>query len=281
MMIDGRWLKIIDENGTKDINEYINNFIFLDAKASYPVSVEDSITMKGVDGELPGVASFAPFNLVVKFGFDGIDEIDINLMEQKLRSIFYKRIPYYIVTSDNPGIKYKVNNPDMNPDYADFSTTRFEMTFSVIKGYSESYLSTDDMKLSNLNDWQFGNGYLAFDETDDFHHRTKKFRIYNGSSDAIDPTLRHTLNITVHVNAPKGFKIRSLTTGDVFEYTGSLVYTDTFMLKGVYPVKNGSRVGADTNMSWLTLEKGFNYFVVEGEGLSDFDITFSFNFIYR
>ncbi|WP_232514243.1 phage tail family protein [Staphylococcus nepalensis] len=64
--------------------------------------------MKGVDGELPGVASFAPFNLVVKFGFDGIDEIDINLMEQKLRSIFYKRTPYYIVTSDNPGIKYKL-----------------------------------------------------------------------------------------------------------------------------------------------------------------------------
>ncbi|MDK9870679.1 MAG: phage tail family protein [Staphylococcus equorum] len=280
-MIDGRWLKIIDENGTKDINEYISRFIFLDAKASYPVSVEDSITMKGVDGELPSVASFAPFNLMVKFGFDGIDEIDINLMEQKLRNIFYKRTPYYIVTSDNPGIKYKVNNPDMNPDYADFSTTRFEMTFSVKDGYSESYLKTDEMSLSNQNDWQFGNGYLAFDESDDFHHRTKKFRIYNGSSDTIDPTLRHTLNITVHANAPKGFKIRSLTTGDEFEYTGNLGYTDTFMLKGVYPVKNGSRVGTDTNMSWLTLEKGFNYFIVEGEGLSDFDITFSFNFIYR
>lgn len=280
-MATDRWLKIIDDNGMTNVNDYISNFIFLEAKSSYPTSIEDSITIKGVDGELPSVASFSPFSLVVKFGLDGMDEKDINLMEQMLRNLFYRRKPYYVVTSDNPGKKFLVNNPDMNPDYADFSATRFDMTFTVKKGYSESYLSTDEMSLSNHHDWQFGNGYLAFDETDDFHHRTKKFRIYNGSSDVIDPTLRHTLNITVHANSPKGFKIRNITTGDVFEYTGGLVYTDTFMLKGVYPVKNGSRVGSDTNMSWLTLEKDFNYFVVEGEGLSDFDIVFSFNFIYR
>lgn len=280
-MRENRWLKIVDENGAKYINDFIREFIFLDAKVTYPTSLEEKISIKGVDGELPNAVSFAPFNLVVKFGLDAYDDADLNLMEQIIRDLFYKRKPYYIVTSENPGKKYLVNTPDINPDYADFSAARFEMTFTVYKGYSESYLSTDDMKLSNLHDWQFGNGYLAFDESDDFHHRTKKFRIFNGSSDSIDPTLRHTLNITVHANAPKGFKIRSLTTGDVFEYTGSLVYTDTFMLKGVYPVKNGSRVGANTNMSWLTLDKGFNYFVVEGEGLSDFDITFSFNFIYR
>ncbi|WP_210133669.1 phage tail domain-containing protein [Staphylococcus sp. GDY8P131P] len=278
-MIDGRWLKIIDENGTKDINEYINNFIFLDAKASYPVSVEDSITMKGVDGELPGVASFAPFNLVVKFGFDGIDEIDINLMEQKLRSIFYKRIPYYIVTSDNPGIKYKVNNPDMNPDYADFSTTRFEMTFSVKDGYSESLKDTSQFSLSS-GDWQFEAGVLSDDEIK-YTHDTTAFKIYNGSSDTINPLLRHQFKLLINIDAPKGFKLNNKTTGDVFEYKKGIKKNQQLVINGVHPFINNKRVGIDTNWQWLTLAKGFNDIEITGENIKEVKTQWIFPFIYR
>jgi len=279
MMIDGRWLKIIDENGTKDINEYINNFIFLDAKASYPVSVEDSITMKGVDGELPGVASFAPFNLVVKFGFDGIDEIDINLMEQKLRSIFYKRTPYYIVTSDNPGIKYKVNNPDMNPDYADFSTTRFEMTFSVKDGYSESLKDTSQFSLSS-GDWQFEAGVLSDDEIK-YTHDTTAFKIYNGSSDTINPLLRHQFKLLINIDAPKGFKIKNKTTDDVFEYKKGIKKNQQLVINGVHPFINNKRVGIDTNWQWLTLAKGFNDIEITGENIKEVKTQWIFPFIYR
>ncbi|AWI44798.1 phage tail protein [Staphylococcus nepalensis] len=287
-MIDGRWLKIIDENGTKDINEYINNFIFLDAKASYPVSVEDSITMKGVDGELPGVASFAPFNLVVKFGFDGIDEIDINLMEQKLRSIFYKRTPYYIVTSDNPGIKYKVNNPDMNPDYADFSTTRFEMTFSVKDGYSESLRDTSQFSLSS-GDWQFEAGVLSDDEIK-YTHDTTAFKIYNGSSDTINPLLRHQFKLLVNIDAPKGFKIINHTTHEVlkdgketnvFEYKKPITYSETITLSGVHPIKDQKRIGIDTNWGWLTLAPGFNHIEITGVSIKNVTTKWVFPFIYR
>lgn len=278
--MDKKSVKLITSDKTVDLTDD-NRFIYLDYVEEDVQQVNNSLEVKGSDGVLPSATSFGPFNLELKFIYSGVDFHDYHLFKSKLRETIYQRQPYYIWHSDMPGVKYAVlpDSTEIEDIYG--RNGEVNITFQVYKGYSESYLSTDDMKLSNLNDWQFGNGYLAFDETDDFHHRTKKFRIYNGSSDAIDPTLRHTLNITVHANAPKGFKIRSLTTGDVFEYTGSLVYTDTFMLKGVYPVKNGSRVGAETNMSWLTLNKGFNYFVVEGEGLSDFDITFSFNFIYR
>ncbi|WP_217983447.1 phage tail domain-containing protein [Staphylococcus nepalensis] len=278
-MIDGRWLKIIDENGTKDINEYISRFIFLDAKASYPVSVEDSITMKGVDGELPGVASFAPFNLVVKFGFDGIDEIDINLMEQKLRSIFYKRTPYYIVTSDNPGIKYKVNNPDMNPDYADFSTTRFEMTFSVKDGYSESLKDTSQFSLSS-GDWQFEAGVLSDDEIK-YTHDTTAFKIYNGSSDTINPLLRHKLQIQIKADAPNGITIRNLTTEDKFVYKKPLTPSKTLTIQGVHPLLDGNRVGIDTNWQWITLEPGYNTIKIEDDSIISVETKWSFNFIYR
>ncbi|MDN6182584.1 MAG: phage tail family protein [Staphylococcus equorum] len=277
-----KWAYIMEMNNDAKINLTENYCHFLNSEITEVDTKTNEQEILGMDGVLVGTNTFGPFELTLKFHYNGgIDSKDLTLFAERMKEIIHVRKPRYVVHSDMPGKKYAYNNAKIEWEVLNAGDLNLSITFSCYKGYSESRLSTDDMKLSNLHDWQFGNGYLAFDETDDFHHRTKKFRIYNGSSDAIDPTLRHTLNITVHANAPKGFKIRSLTTGDVFEYTGSLVYTDTFMLKGVYPVKNGSRVGADTNMSWLTLENGFNYFVVEGEGLSDFDITFSFNFIYR
>lgn len=278
-MAEDRWLKIIDENGTTNINDHISKFIFLDAKSTYPTSVEDSITIKGIDGELPSVASFSPFNLVVKFGLDGIDEKDINLMEQILRNLFYRRKPYYVVTSDNPGRKYLVNNPDMNPDYTDFSATRFEMTFSVKKGYSESLKETDQFSLSS-GDWQFEGGVLA-DDNIKYKHNTTSFKIYNGSSDVINPLLRHKFKLLINIDAPNGFKLTNKTTGDTFEYKKSIKRSQTLTISGVHPFINNKRVGIDTNWQWLTLDKGFNNIEITGENISNVSTQWIFPFIYR
>ncbi|OEK56318.1 phage tail domain-containing protein [Staphylococcus equorum] len=278
-MMEDRWLKIIDENGTTNVNDHISKFIFLDAKSTYPTSVEDSITIKGIDGELPSVASFSPFNLVVKFGLDGIDEKDINLMEQILRNLFYRRKPYYVVTSDNPGRKYLVNNPDMNPDYTDFSATRFEMTFSVKKGYSESLKDTDEFSLSS-GDWQFEGGLLSDDEIK-YKHDTTSFKIYNGSSDVINPLLRHRFKLIVNIDAPKGFKVTNKTTGDTFEYKKAIKRNQTLTINGVHPFINNKRVGIDTNWQWLTLAEGFNDIEITGENISNVTTQWIFPFIYR
>ena len=278
-MMEDRWLKIIDENGTTNVNDHISKFIFLDAKSTYPTSVEDSITIKGIDGELPSVASFSPFNLVVKFGLDGIDEKDINLMEQILRNLFYRRKPYYVVTSDNPGRKYLVNNPDMNPDYTDFSATRFEMTFSVKKGYSESLKDTDEFSLSS-GDWQFEGGLLSDDEIK-YKHDTTSFKIYNGSSDVINPLLRHRFKLIVNIDAPKGFKVNNKTTGDTFEYKKAIKRNQTLTINGVHPFINNNRVGIDTNWQWLTLDEGFNDIEITGENISKVSTQWIFPFIYR
>lgn len=277
--MEDRWLKIIDENGTTNVNDHISKFIFLDAKSTYPTSVEDSITIKGIDGELPSVASFSPFNLVVKFGLDGIDEKDINLMEQILRNLFYRRKPYYVVTSDNPGRKYLVNNPDMNPDYTDFSATRFEMTFSVKKGYSESLKDTDEFSLSS-GDWQFEGGLLSDDEIK-YKHDTTSFKIYNGSSDVINPLLRHRFKLIVNIDAPKGFKVNNKTTGDTFEYKKAIKRNQTLTINGVHPFINNNRVGIDTNWQWLTLDEGFNDIEITGENISKVSTQWIFPFIYR
>lgn len=279
-MLNDRWLKIIDEDGSKNVGEHINGFIYLEAKTSYPVSVNDNLTVKGVDGELPSVATFAPFNLVIKFGLDGIDEQDINLIEMKIRRLFFKRNPYYIVTSDNPGIKYEVGNPDINPDYTDFSSARFEMTFSVFKGYSESLDDTSQFSLLNGR-WQFEAGVLA---TEDVHytHDHTAFRIYNGSSDTINPIMHHFLKIVIHADAPNGLKIRNETTDDEFEYKEPLNYANNLTINGVHPfLDHKERVGKYTNFEWLTLAPGYNQIVITGQHLKRVQTEWIFNFIYR
>ncbi|MCE5000505.1 phage tail domain-containing protein [Staphylococcus warneri] len=278
-MIDDRWLKIVTDTETIDINDVLPNFMFLDAKAAFPTTNNESTTMKGVDGELPNFATFAPFSLVVKCGFDGIDVIDATLAEQKLRNIFFKRKPYYIITSDNPCIKYAVKNPDINPDYGDYMAVKFELTFSVYKGYSESLKSTDKFSLSS-GDWQFEEG-LIFDDNIKYNHSTSSFKIFNGSDDTINPILRHKFRLDINIDAPNGFTITNKTTGDVFEYTKPIKSNKTLSIQGVHPILNNKRVGIDTNFNFLTLDPGYNDIEIAGSNLGKTNTKWVFPFIYR
>ncbi|WP_336831223.1 phage tail domain-containing protein [Staphylococcus saprophyticus] len=277
-MKDGRWLRIIDEKGSFDVNDFVEDFIFLDSKTEYPVSIEDGITIKGVDGELPSVATFSPFPLVVRFGLDGYDEVDINLMEQRIRSLFYRRKPYYIVTSDNPGMKFLVNNPDMNPDYADFSVARFEMNFKVKKGFSESLKDTLDVNFLSEN-WQFGSGLIT-DQDISYRHNKKGFKIWNGSNDAIDP-LNHKLIIRIKADAPNGLSLVNHTTGDRFIYYGALKSSQTLTLNRTHPIIGDKRVGFDSNWDWINLAEGMNDIAIEGNNITNVYTEFEFNFVYR
>lgn len=278
-MIDDRWLKIETDNETIDINEVLPNFMFLDAKAAFPTTNNESTTMKGVDGELPNITTFAPFSLVVKCGFDGIDVIDATLAEQKLRNIFFKRKPYYIITADNPCIKYAVKNPDINPDYGDYMAVKFELTFSVYKGYSESLKSTDKFSLSS-GDWQFEEG-LIFDDNIKYNHSTSSFKIFNGSDDTINPILRHKFRLDINIDAPNGFTITNKTTGDVFEYTKPIKSNKTLSIQGVHPILNNKRVGVDTNFNFLTLDPCYNDIEISGSNLGKTNTKWVFPFIYR
>lgn len=240
----------------------------------------NSQEMSGRDGVgLLGPATFGAYNLVIRLFYTGQDTKDYNLLKQKLRSLLFRRRPYYIVHSDMPGKKYAVycnENAitDIGTRYGEF-----EITFVVFKGYSESLRDTDDMKLLQEN-VQFEQG-LVLSEKLQYKHKTKSFKIYNGSTDVIDPLMRHKLIIQMSVEAPNGFKIRNKTTGDLFEYKKKIKKSQDFILNGVYPYVDKKRVGVDTNYSYMTLAPGENNIVIEGDGVEKIDIKFIFNFIYR
>lgn len=247
---------------------------------------EDNIEVKanttevnGTDGVILGPTTFGPFSLILNFSFKGTDVRDLILMKQKLRGLLFRRDPYYVWHSDLPGKKYAVYCSENANEGLTNKFATFAVTFVVFKGYSESLKETDQFSLSS-GDWQFEAGVLSDDEIK-YKHTTTSFKIYNGSTDTINPLLRHKLKVLINLNAPKGFKIKNTTTGDVFEYKKAIKSNQQLTLDGVYPFINNKRVGIDTNWQWLTLDEGFNDIEIIGKNISNVQTQWVFPFIYR
>ncbi|PTJ85072.1 phage tail protein [Staphylococcus succinus] len=235
--------------------------------------------VNGTDGVIMGPINFGPFDLVLNFSFLGRDINDYNLMLQKLRKILFKREIFYVWHSDMPGKKYAVYCTENSIDYKTPTFGTFAIKFSVIKGYSESLKETDEFSLSS-GEWQFEGGLLADDKIK-YNHDTTSFKIYNGSTDTIDPHIRHKFKLIININAPKGFKITNHTTGNVFEYKKSLTNKQTLIINGVHPTIDNKRVGINTNWQWITLAPGFNDIEITGEGIGNPTTQWVFPFIYR
>ena len=240
----------------------------------------EQLEINGVDGILPSVTTYGPYELTLNFRYVGVDPIDVDIFCFNLEQKIQKETPYYLSFSEMPGLKYAVlPSPKVSPSPFAIRYVDFEITFTVYKGYAESLMSTDNLEL-NSDFWQFGNNIVTNEDLQYTHHKTK-FDIYNASPITVTPINRHNLIITMNIQAPNGFKLKNKKTGDVFEYKKALKKSDTLVLNGVYPYKNKKRCGKDTNWEFITLASGYNAFEVIGDGVEVEEIGFSFNFVYR
>lgn len=266
----------------------IPNLKFLDFIEEGVEVKANTTEMNGTDGVLMGPTTFGPFNLILNFSFVGTDIKDYELLLQKLRSLLFQRDPYFIWHSMMPGKKYAVYCEENAIERKTPTFGVFSIKFSVFKGYSESLKETDQFSLSS-GDWQLEAGVLSDDEIK-YTHDTKDFKIYNGSSDTINPLLRHQFKLLINIDAPKGFKIINHTTHEilkdgketnVFEYKKPITYNETITLSGVHPIKDQKRIGIDTNWGWLTLAPGFNHIKITGVSIKNVTTKWIFPFIYR
>lgn len=241
----------------------------------------NSQEMKGRDGVgLLGPATFGPYNLILRFFYKGQDVKDYNLLKQKLRALLFRRDPYFIVHSDMPGKKYLVYCNENSITDIGTRYGQFEISFVVVRGYSESLLNTSQFSLDKADSWQFEGGNLS-DSNIKYKHTASNFKIYNGSTDAINPSLGYEMKIKINVDAPNGFKLINNTTGDVFEYKKAIKKNSQLIIDGVHPLINNQRVGVDTNWGWINLDKGFNEIEITGKNLGSSTVEFVFNFVYR
>jgi len=271
-------VKLITNDKTINLTDF-ENFMYLDYVENDVQINSNTTEINGVDGVLTGASTFAPFELELRFMFSGVDIHDYHLFKHKLRQIIYQREPYYVWHSDMPGKKYAVlpNATEIEDIYS--RNGEISITFSVFKGYSESLKDTDEFSLSS-GDWQFEGGLLS-DEEIKYKHNSFDFQIFNGSSDTINPLLRHKFKLLINIDAPKGFTVTNHTTGDMFEYKKSITKSETITLSGVHPIIDNKRVGIDTNWQWLTLAPGYNHIEIDGISTKNVTTQWVFPFIYR
>lgn len=279
--MDEKWVKIITEEGTFNINDNVG-FMYLDFEEEDVETTTNSQEIKGTDGTILGANTFAPFNLKLRFVYVGADIKDYHLFKSKLRGILYRRKPFYVVHSDMPGKKYAVVTDSTEIENVYDRNGTIDITFNVYKGYSESLYDTDQFSLGNGN-WQFESGLLP-DNTTAYRYNKQMFEILNGSSDTIDPRQRHKLKIIIRLNTSKGFSLVNKTTGDVFEFKSDLDINRQLTIDGGYPYMQVNdvrgRCGRLTNHGLITLAPGINKFEIWGT-VTDLDIQFIFPFIYR
>ena len=280
--MDGKWVKLIENDETINLTEQIEGLTFLQATEEDVEVRVNSIETNGTDGIMLGPSNFGPFPLKLNFFYRGTDTKDYKLMKQKLRGMLFKRTPYYILHSDSPGKKYAVYCEENAITDIGHKFGTFEITFTVYKGYSESLYDTDNYNLSD-GLWQFESGVLP-DSSISYEHTRQRFDILNGSNDTINPRLRHKLKIYMRLDAPNGFKLINTTTGDIFHYKVALDSNDRLLLDGAYPYLlhdlQDKRCGRNTNHGVITLAPGINKFEIWGN-VSNTQTKFTFPFIYR
>ena len=272
-------VKIFNNNFSINLTEELN-VKFLDYEEGNVEVVSNSQEFQGKDGIILGPTTFGPFNLTLNFSYKGVNTDDLKLLKQKMRRYLFTREPFYVWHSDMPGKKYAVICEESNNSQLTNSFATFEVVFTVFKGYSESMYDTSHIR-NNDDTWQFEAGMEFNDDSLIYKHTTSGFKIYNGSDDKIDPLLDHNLIIYINIDAPNGFILWNRTTDEQFVYRKPVESTQAFTIKGVHPLLDGKRVGHNSNWQWITLEKGYNDFQFLGDGISNINIEFVFNFIYR
>ncbi|WP_436966473.1 phage tail domain-containing protein [Staphylococcus xylosus] len=251
---------------------------FLDAKEEGVEVIPNTVETKGRDGVRIGRASFGTFKLVLRFFYRGTDTQDYKLFKHKLRGLLFRRDPFFIVHSDMPAIKYAVYCEENAITDIGTKFGEFEVTFVVIKGFSESLKDTLDVNFLSDN-WQFESGLIT-DQDISYRHNRKGFKIWNGSNDTIDP-LNHKLIIRIKADAPNGLSLVNHTTGDHFIYYGTLKSSQTLTLNGTHPIIGNKRVGFESNLDWINLAEGMNNIAIEGNNITNIYTEFEFNFVYR
>ena len=277
-MTKEKWVEIWDDKENFKLTD-IYGLNFLDYELIESSVKTNEVDMPGIDGVMVGTNTLEPFDIVLNFFFDGADKHDLNLFAEKLRKNLRRRDPFYLRHSYLTGIKYAINSAEINYEKLNHSDAEITMTFHCYKGYAESLYDTGQFSLSS-GEWQF-EAVARADDSIKYKHTNDYFNIYNGSSDTIDPLLRHKLQIQIKADAPEGITIRNLTTGDKFVYKKPLTPSKTLMIQGVHPLLDGNRVGIDTNWQWITLAPGYNTIKIENDSIRSIETQWSFNFIYR
>jgi hypothetical protein len=203
------------------------------------------------------------------------DSVDFALLRNEIFRIFAGAEAFYLIDSREPGKRWKVRSNGFSVEQLTATKGRFDVDFTAQIPYAESIGTTLDPLTFDTDLWQIGQGLI--DDGLEYTHTTSTFRIYNLGDTTVNPR-QHPLVIT-YTGASTNLKIKNVTTGEEWAYTGTSASGNTLKLDGVRSTKNGLSIFRDTNRKVISLAPGWNDFVITGASGS-FTVSFDFKFYY-
>ncbi|MDQ1003961.1 phage-related protein [Neobacillus niacini] len=266
-------LTVIRKDGTiYDLSNLgIKTLDFIVSSPEYRTQYEE---IDGADGVIDLGTTIGARILTGKFQFTAHDLLDYPLLRNEIFRIFSSKESFYLIDERESGKRWEVKcNTVFKPEQI-LHYGFFDLDFICGKGYAESIGTTLDPLTFDSELWQTGQG-LTLDETM-YTHSTSTFQIYNAADGVtIDP---RTIPLTIAFQgASTNLKIKNVTNGDEWAYTGTSNIGDEIKLDGIRSTKNGLTIFRNTNHKIITLAPGYNDFQLTGTSGS-FTISFAFRF---
>lgn len=237
-------------------------------------TTNDDIDMFGMDGVIPRIKNFGPFEFRLKFYFDG--RYDRKLALQEIQNLVHRREYYYVTHSFMPGMKFAVNKATIEKEQLFGNEFIFTIMFNCFAGCAESLLSTLSDFTVMEKSWQFGQNLVS--QNYQYKHTRNKFPIYNAGELTVNPR-QHYLRIRLKGESDGNLQISNLTTGDTFIYNQPIALADTLTIENAIPKLNGVACGRDTNHRLISLKSGEN--LISIEGASSLSTEWDFYYLYK
>jgi hypothetical protein len=247
----------------------------LDFQISAPSPRVNSEIIDGRDGYVDLGAVYDAREMRGSFFMTAVDSTDFALLRNEVFRIFAGREQFYVIDSREPGKRWLVRSNGYSVEQIVATKGRFEVDFTGASTYAESIGTTLDPLTFDTELWQIGQGII--DDEMKYSHTTSSFRIYNSGDTTVNPR-QHPLVIT-YSGASTNLKIKNITTGEEWAYTGTTTASDNVKLDGIRSTKNGLSIFRDTNRKVISLAPGWNDFVITGAS-GTFSISFDFRHYY-
>lgn len=262
---------------TYNLNEL--GVVTRDFIVSSPNYTHTTTTVPGRPGAIHNGTQIGPRTIRGVYYMRAFDNGDYALMRDEVFALFNSDEPFY-VQEVRAGAKRWLVRVDggFEMDQQGGKYGFFDVNYIAFNPFAESLAKTGDVKEWDVDLWAWGMG-IDWDDSLAYTFNTSTFTVRNLGNVPIKATNTKTpLKITLKGTFTNGMIITNITTGDVYQYNGTLTQNDTLVLDGVRSLKNGLSVFGDTNKRLLTIAPGNNEFTITGGTVSE--ITFDFRFYY-
>ena len=246
------------------------------------VNVENTFSeVLGRPGNVDQGARHAPRHITVEGTFQAMTHETFPLYRDRINALFASLEKFYISDDRQPFKRWmvRVDGVVTLNQYKTSAKGTYSITFITVGvPYARSKVTNQQVVMEWANNsigWGMG---FAWGDDVVTQHTTTSFIEKNYGNVMVDPRYME-LSIT-YTGASTDLRIRNLTTGDDFQYTGTTTAGQTIELDGIYAKKNSANVDRDTNLKYIRLAAGDNNFLISGTSGS-FTVDFLYNYYYQ